>query len=280
MNTIDGKSLAARIREEVKERIQTSGITPHFGALLVGDDPASHVYVNRKERVCMDVGIATDIRRVPATTTDEELIQIIDGWNADESMDAILVQLPLPTGHDTERIIASIDPRKDADGFHPENAAALLAGTGTIFPPVHEGVLRLIAETGRDMRGAKTALIANSDVFSAPLKHLLERAGAFVTVFGPEDMDPTVIMDSDISIVAVGRPGFFTRDLIKSGAVVIDIGTNRTPDGRVVGDVDAKNVTDIEGWLSPVPGGVGPLTIALLTKNIFELAMRRRGKSA
>jgi methylenetetrahydrofolate dehydrogenase (NADP+)/methenyltetrahydrofolate cyclohydrolase len=277
MQRIDGKAIAARIQNDVREEITASGLHPRFGVLLVGDDPASHIYVNRKEKICAEVGIATDIRRVSAETTDEELLAIVNGWNADESVDAILVQVPLPLGHDTDRIIAAIDPRKDADGFHPSNASALLAGNGTIFPPVHEGVLRLIAETGRDMRGAKTVIIANSDVFRAPLQHLLERAGAFVTVFGPDDLDPVVVKDADIIAIAVGRPAFLTRDLIKSGAVVIDIGTNRTNDGRVVGDVDAKNIDDIPGWLSPVPGGVGPLTIALLMKNILDLAQRRRG---
>jgi methylenetetrahydrofolate dehydrogenase (NADP+)/methenyltetrahydrofolate cyclohydrolase len=277
MQRIDGKAIANRIQQEVRESITTSGLHPRFGALLVGDDQASHIYVNRKERICAEVGIETDIRRLPAETTDDKLLSIIHSWNTDETIDAILVQVPLPPGHDTDAIIAAIDPRKDADGFHPTNNAALLAGEGTIFPPVHEGVLRLIAETGRDMRGAKTVILANSDIFSAPLRHLLERAGAFVTVFNPDDFVPSVVKDADIIVIAVGRPKFLTRDLIKSGAVVIDIGTNRTSDGRVVGDVDAEQVSDIDGWLSPVPGGVGPLTIALLTKNIFELAQRRRG---
>lgn len=277
MQRIDGESLAASIRDSVKRDLAATGIRPKFGALLVGDDAASHLYVNRKEKACAEVGIITDIRRMPASTSDEDLLAIIEEWNADEELDAILIQVPLPPGHDTNKLIAAMDPRKDADGFHPENTAALLAGHGTVFPPVHIGVLRLIGATPRDMRNAKATIIANSDTFSAPLERLLATAGCFVTSYHPDDIDPPAIKDADIIIIAVGREAFLTRDLVKSGAVIIDVGTNRTKEGKLVGDADEKNLADIPGWISPVPGGVGPMTIAILLANIAQLAKARRG---
>lgn len=268
MNPIDGKTLAAGIRSDVKRAIDESGLRPTLAVLLVGDDPASRLYVNLKEKAAKEAGIATDIRRMSASTSDDELKGIIESWNADESVDAILVQLPLPSGHDTDAIIGIMDPRKDVDGFHAET---------TLIPPVHESILRLIAATGQDMRSAKAVVIANSDTFADPLVRLLELAGCFVTQYQPEDVERNIVQDADIIVVAVGRPKFLTRDMIKSGACVIDVGTNRLEDGRVVGDVDAENIKDIPGNLSPVPGGVGPMTVALLLKNTLELAKRRRG---
>ncbi|MEO5927506.1 MAG: bifunctional 5,10-methylenetetrahydrofolate dehydrogenase/5,10-methenyltetrahydrofolate cyclohydrolase [Patescibacteria group bacterium] len=277
MERINGEALAASIRGDVKRTLLDLGLRPRFGVLLVGDDAASHLYVNRKEKACAEVGIATDIRRMPASTSDEDLLAIINTWNADEEVDAILIQVPLPPGHDTDKLIAAMDPRKDADGFHPTNTAALLAGHGTVFPPVHVGILRLIGATPRDMRNAKATIIANSDTFSAPLEHLLATAGCFVTVYSPDEIDPPAIKDADIIVVAVGRGQFLTRDLVKSGTVIIDVGTNRTKDGKLVGDADEKNLVDVPGWISPVPGGVGPMTIAMLLSNIAQLAKMRRG---
>lgn len=277
MQRIDGESLAASIRERVKDDIAATGIRPKFGVLLVGDDAASHLYVNRKEKACIEAGIETDIRRMPASTSDEELLEIINQWNADEELDAILIQVPLPPGHDTDALITAMDPRKDADGFHPENTAALLDGSGLVFPPVHIGILRLIAATPRDMRNAKATIIANSDTFSAPLERLLKTAGCFVTSYHPDDLDRNIVQDSDIIIIAVGRAAFLTRDMVKSDAVIIDVGTNRTAEGKLVGDADEKNLADIPGWISPVPGGVGPMTIAMLLSNIAQLAKKRRG---
>jgi methylenetetrahydrofolate dehydrogenase (NADP+)/methenyltetrahydrofolate cyclohydrolase len=274
MQRIDGKHLADIIRHDVQEAIATSGLQPRLAVLLVGDDPASHLYVGLKEKAAAEAGMTTDIRRLPASSSDEDLKGIIEAWNADETVHAILIQLPLPPGHDTDAIIATMDPRKDVDGFHPQNAAALLDGTATLFPPVHESILRLIGSTPRDMRGAKAVIIANSETFSAPLGRLLSIAGCAVETFDPNEIDRDILQDADIIVVAVGRPRFLTRDMVKSGACVIDVGTNRLPDGKLIGDADAENLADIPGWLSPVPGGVGPLTVALLLKNTFELAKR------
>lgn len=277
MERIDGRTIAAAIRADVKYEIETTGLHPKLAVLLVGDDPASNIYVNLKEKACAEAGIVTDIRRLPADTADAALTDIIRGWNADETVDAILVQIPLPPGHDEDAVIAAMDPRKDADGFHPENAAAIMRGDATLFPPVHEGVLRLVGATDVVMKSAKAAVIANSDTFADPLVRLLERTGCEVTKMPPDDLDRGLVKNADIVVIAIGRAKFLTRDMVKPCACVIDVGTNRTAEGKVVGDADAENLKDVPGWLSPVPGGVGPMTVALLLKNTFDLAKRRRG---
>lgn len=266
MNLIDGRGIAKTIREELKKEITESGITPKLGVILVGEDPASRIYVNLKEKAATEAGIAMDIRRLPAATSDEELKNIIDAWNRDASVHGILVQLPLPEGHDTDAIINAIEPKKDADGFHPANAENV--------PPLHEGILRLIASTRIDMRGTRATIIANSDVFSKPLERVLKKAGCFTAILSPDDLHAPTLRDSQIIVTAVGRPKFLTRDHIPPNAVVIDVGTNRLPDGTVVGDVDAESVKNLPGWLTPVPGGVGPMTIAMLLKNVVALTTR------
>jgi len=277
MERIDGKALAQTIRSQVKDDIAATGLHPKLAVLLVGDDPASNIYVNLKEKACAEAGIVTDTRRLPTSASDADLIALVRQWNADETVDAILVQIPLPPGHDENTVIAAMDPRKDVDGFHPENAAAILNGTGTLFPPVHEGILRLIGATEVKLNGSKAAVIANSDTFADPLVRLLATAGSSAVKTPPDDPDRDAIKDADIVVIAVGRAKFLTAGMIKPGACVIDVGTNRTPEGKVVGDVDAESVKDMPGWLSPVPGGVGPMTVALLLKNTLELAKRRRG---
>lgn len=266
MNLIDGRDLAKNIREELKKEIAASGKTPKLGVILVGEDSASRLYVDLKEKAATEVGIAMDIRRLPAATSDEELKNVIEAWNRDASVHGILIQLPLPDGHDTDAIIRAIDPKKDADGFHPANAENI--------PPLHEGILRLIASTGIDLRGTRATIIANSDVFSKPLERLLKKAGCFIAILSPDDLHAPTLRDSRILVTAVGRAKFLTREHIPPNAVVIDVGTNRLPDGTVVGDVHADSVNDLPGWLTPVPGGVGPMTIAMLLKNVVALATR------
>lgn len=277
MQLIDGRALAARIREQLKTDLAVSGLRPKLAVLLVGDDAPSHLYVNLKEKAAREVGIETDIRRLPADATVGTIGVILDEWNRDETVDAILVQLPLPSHLDENAVVGMIDPRKDADGFHPKNVEALLVGTGTIIPPLHEGILRLIGATDAAPNGARAAIVANSDVFSKPLAYLLSRAGASVTVTKPDTPDIDAIKGADIVVIAVGRAGFLTVGMIKPGACIIDVGTNRVADGKVVGDVDANGLSDVPGWLSPVPGGVGPMTIAMLLKNVAHLATSRRG---
>lgn len=272
MQLINGKALAATVRAELKGEIHDSQLTPKLAVLLVGDDPASHLYVDLKEKACHEIGISTDIRRLPSEALDEEIVEMIASWNADTSVHGVLVQLPLPPGHDTDLVIAAIDPMKDVDGFHPENVAKLLAGDAAIIPPVHEGILRLIGASDVPPNRTPAVVIAKSEIFSTPLVHLLKTAGAFVRSYTPDTLDANAVVEAKIIVIAVGREKFLTRDLISSGACVIDVGTNKNADGKVVGDVDAEHVMDIPGWLSPVPGGVGPMTIAMLLKNVVELS--------
>lgn len=278
MNLIDGKALAASIRAELKKQIADSGLRPKLGVLLVGEDQASHLYVRLKEKAAAEVGIEVDIRRLPSTSSDNGLLEIIRSWNDDDSVHGILVQLPLPPGHDQDAVVNAILPRKDADGFHPKNLEALYSGEGRIVPPLHEGILRLIGQTDVMPNLAQAVIIANSDVFAKPLEYLLKKVGSFVQILNPDDLDEETVKNADIIVIAVGRAHFLKRNLVKNGACIIDVGTNKTEDDRTVGDVDAENLRDIPGWLSPVPGGVGPMTIAMLLKTVFELAKNSTGR--
>jgi methylenetetrahydrofolate dehydrogenase (NADP+)/methenyltetrahydrofolate cyclohydrolase len=273
MKIIDGRALAAEIRATTADRISASGHTPKLAVLLVGDDSASHLYVSLKEKAAKEVGVATEIHRLPATTSDDKLVQLIETWNADDSINGILIQLPLPAGHDETRIVAAMDPKKDADGFHPKNIENLLAGKGTIISPVHEGILRLIAATDVVPNGATAALIVNSDVFAKPLAYLLEKAGSRVTTTSADDLDKKAVATAQIVIIAIGRANYLQRGMVSSNACIIDVGTNKLDDGKTVGDVDAASLENVPGWLSPVPGGVGPMTIALLLKNVTDLTL-------
>ncbi|MFH1078279.1 MAG: bifunctional 5,10-methylenetetrahydrofolate dehydrogenase/5,10-methenyltetrahydrofolate cyclohydrolase, partial [Patescibacteria group bacterium] len=200
---------------------------------------------------------------------------ILEAWNVDLRVDAILVQVPLPPGHDQDAVLEALDPTKDVDGFHPVNAAALLAGDATLFPPVHEGILRLIGATDVVLKTSAAVVIANSETFAEPLERLLTVAGCKTDVFGVDDLERDKLKDADIVVVAVGKTSFVTAGMVKPGVCIIDVGTNRLPDGTVVGDVDAASFEGVDGWLSPVPGGVGPMTVALLLKNVLALAKRR-----
>ena len=274
MNIIDGRALARAIREDVKQRIKDHETPPKLGVLLVGDDPASHLYVGLKEKAASEVGIRTDIRRMPKEASDDELLAIINAWNADPAVNGILVQLPLPNGHDTDRIINEMDPDKDADGFHPKNIEALERGTGFIFSPVHEAILRCIASTGFDPRSKSASIIANSETFSHPLELLLRKTGFVTAAMHPDTLDTDALKTSDVVISAIGRAGFVKADLIKSGAILIDVGTSKDEQGKIRGDVDIDSVSSTAGWLTPVPGGIGPMTVALLA-NVERLAQNR-----
>ena len=271
MKSIDGRALAATIRTELKKDIAASGLHPRLGVLLVGNDPASDIYVSLKEKAAADVGITTDIRRLKTATTSE-LVEQIQAWNTDPAITGILVQLPLPDGIDPAVVIEAMDPTKDADGFHPSNVEALLAGNGRIIPPLHEGILRLIGAPGTTVNAAHATIIANSEEFSKPLKHLLTKAGAFVTVMNPDELDRETLAHANIVVIAIGRAGFLRRGMVSAGTCIIDVGTNKTDDGKTIGDVDSESLLSLDGYLSPVPGGVGPMTIAMLLKNVFHLS--------
>jgi methylenetetrahydrofolate dehydrogenase (NADP+) / methenyltetrahydrofolate cyclohydrolase len=273
MQLIDGKRLAHGIREKIKAEITHLATPPGLAVLLVGEDPASHVYVNLKEQAAQEAGIRTDIRRLPSQTPDNELERIIAAWNADPAIHGILIQHPLPAGHDIDKLVNAMDPRKDVDGFHPATIARLRAGSATVISPVHEAVLRSIAKTGVDPRGKSATILANSHTFAEPLAYLLQRAGFMTAHMNAETLNADTLRSSDVIITALGRPGFVGPDIVKSSnAILIDVGTAKDDRGRIHGDVDATAFTAVDGWLTPVPGGIGPMTVALLLQNTLLLA--------
>lgn len=276
MKPIPGKEIASQIKEECKQEVAEKGIKAKLAAILVGEDPASNLYVSLKESAAHKIGIETDFRRLPAETSNEEIIKLIEEWNADDGVTGILIQLPLPEGHDTEAIVAAMDPKKDADGFHPVNVAALEHGEATILSPLHEGILRLIASTEIVPNHAYVVILANSHTFADPLKWIFERAGANVDVVLADKKDDKDLREADVIVTAVGKPGFLTSNATKPGVCVIDVGITKTADGKVSGDFDAESAKDLEGWYSPVPGGVGPMTVALLMKNVIRLAQAKQ----
>lgn len=275
MQKIDGRAIAKTIREEVKKEVASLPSTPKLGVILVGDDPASHIYVGLKEKAATEAGIQTDIRKLPSDVMDEEIIRIIMEWNDDSDTHAILVQIPLPPGHDTDRITKEINPKKDADGFHPENVKALETGEGTILSPVHEAIMRLIGATGLDPREKSATIIAKSDTFAKPLSRILQKAGFITATMHPDELDAELTKMSDVIVIGIGRAGYLGPDLVKPGVVIIDVGTTKKDDGKVYGDADAEALKDVDGWITPVPGGVGPMTVALLLKNVVRLYKAR-----
>lgn len=273
MHLIDGKALASKIQMELKGEIEAKHLSPHLAILLVGDDPASHLYVSLKQQRAMEIGIQTTLTHLPATTPDHELTAWMEKWNQDPHIHGILVQIPLPPGHDENAVIGALDPKKDADGFHSANIQQLLTGSPTIIPPVHEGILRLINETPLKLSGSSVTIIVNSEIFSTPLKRLLETAGMFVTIMNPDALDKTKLLMADLVIIAVGRAHFLHASMTKPDAVIIDVGTNKTAEGKTIGDVDLASYQNTDAWITPVPGGVGPMTIAQLLKNVVQLSL-------
>lgn len=274
MHRIEGKPLAAKIRQEVAETVKQLPRTPTLAVLLVGDDPASHLYVKLKREAAEQAGIKVLVEEWTAAVGEQELIDVVRGWNANPEVDAILVQLPLPSSINEEHVIEAMDPAKDVDGFHPDNVRHLLAGTGTIIPPLHEGILRLINEAPTRVNASRSVIIANSDTFAEPLRRLLTTAGSLVSYFQPDALDKRLLSEADIVVIAIGRPGFLKAALVKPEATIIDVGTTRLPDGKVHGDADFASFESTDVWITPVPGGVGPMTVAQLLKNVVTLATK------
>ncbi len=263
MHLIDGRALADRIQKEVQENVSHLGFHPNLGVLLVGDDPASRLYVALKKKHAEQAGIVVDLRCLPAATSDQTILAILHDWNQDTRVHAILMQLPLPEGHQTDRLLAEIPPEKDVDGFLPNS---------TCIPPVHEGILRLINETPLRLNGTQAVLIVNSKIFSSPLERLLKTAGASTTIMEPDAIDDQLLLAADLVVIAVGRARFLRASMTKPDAVIIDVGTNKTSEGKTIGDVDVESYMQTDAWISPVPGGVGPMTIAHVLKNTYGLA--------
>jgi methylenetetrahydrofolate dehydrogenase (NADP+)/methenyltetrahydrofolate cyclohydrolase len=264
---IDGKMIAEQLRIQIKERVAALEKKPKLAVLLVGHDPASHLYVNLKEQACLETGIAFEKFLYPEDASEEELLAKIAELNADEKVAGILVQLPLPV-QDADRVIAAIDPRKDVDGFHPANLESLCHNRPALVSAAALGIRRLIEEPGEDLTG-KTGILVMSQRFAAPLLCLLADTGLTLSVIAPEDPQlKETTKTADVLVTAAGRAHFITPEMVKPGAIVIDVGTNKL-DGRTVGDVDPK-AAEAAGYLTPVPGGVGPMTVAMLLRNILQ----------
>jgi methylenetetrahydrofolate dehydrogenase (NADP+)/methenyltetrahydrofolate cyclohydrolase len=271
---IDGKALAAKVRQEVAAEVAELG-SVGLTTVLVGDDPASHVYIGLKQKAAQEVGIeATDIR-LPKETTQEELLALLDEINADDAVDGLLVQLPLPDDVDETTIIEAIDPAKDIDGIHPINAGRLYLGRPTLVPGTPLGIMRMLAEYGIETKGARAVVIGRSSIVGKPMAHLLLQGHATVTICHSRTRDlQRHTLDADILVAAVGQLHLVGAEMVKVGSTVIDVGMNRTDEG-LFGDVD-PNAAERAAYITPVPGGVGPMTIAMVLKNTVTAARARR----
>lgn len=270
---MDGKALAERIKETLRERVDGMTVKPGLTVILAGEDPASKVYVRNKERACEKVGIRSRVIRLPDAVSQEELLAHIDAANRDEAVHGILVQLPLPRHIDGAVVLKAIDPKKDVDGFHVENAGALLSGAPGIAPCTPSGIMELLKDSGVPLEGAHAVVVGRSNIVGKPVALLLLQANCTVTLCHSKTRDlAAVTRQADILVAAVGRPRFITRDMVKNGAAVIDVGVNRCADGSLCGDVDFEQVREVAGRITPVPGGVGPMTIAMLMANTLRAA--------
>jgi methylenetetrahydrofolate dehydrogenase (NADP+) / methenyltetrahydrofolate cyclohydrolase len=272
---LDGRSLAEKIRAAVKEEVAELGALK-LATVLVGDDPASHLYISLKHKAAKEVGIEPIDHRLPATISEAELLDFVRGLNEDDEVDAILPQLPLPDGIDEARVIRAVDPVKDVDGFHPFNAGQLYLGRPTLVPATPRGVLTLLDEHRIPLDGARAVVVGRSDIVGKPVAHLLLQRNATVTICHSHTDDlARQTLDADVLVVAVGIAGLIAADMVKQGAAVVDVGQNRTKAG-LVGDVD-PGVAERAAFFTPVPGGVGPMTIASLLQNTVLAARFRRG---
>ncbi len=269
MSWLFGKDRAQTIRHHLKDQIEREALTPVLAVLLVGNDPASALYVSLKQKAAEEIGIRLVICKETSLTT-ETAIAVINVWNTDPAVHGILVQLPLPDGLDTDQIMKAISPTKDVDSFHPENIAALLAGNARFFSPVHLAVLNLISMSPLSLVGTKTLILAKSEIFSEPLEHLLKKAGALVDT-SRHIVSAPVLKKYALIITALGQANILSGAMLDEEAVVIDISTTKLPDGSVVGDFEKNTILETQ-HVSAVPGGVGPLTIAFLLQNTVEAA--------
>lgn len=276
---IDGTAIARRIIATLRDRVATlgaRGIKPGLAAVQVGDNAASKVYIRNKVRACDDAGVASFVRHLPATATEVDVLSTVARLNADPLVHGIIVQLPLPTGMDGDAIVQTVALNKDVDGFNRAHLGALLTGHPGAVPCTPSGAMRLIDSTGVDLRGKNAVVIGRSAIVGKPMALLLMARGATVTICHSLTADlASHTRAADILVVAVGKPGLVTAGMVKPGAVVIDVGINRLADGKLGGDVDYAGVAQVAGWITPVPGGVGPMTVAMLVSNTVEAAERQ-----
>ncbi|MGE5336924.1 MAG: bifunctional methylenetetrahydrofolate dehydrogenase/methenyltetrahydrofolate cyclohydrolase FolD [Gemmatimonadota bacterium] len=278
---IDGKALAARLRAELKPRVAAlaaRGLQPGLAVILVGDDPASAIYVRNKIRACEEVGIRSVFDHLPADTTEPALLDRVARLNADPAVHGILVQLPLPRHLDAQKILDTIAFDKDVDGLHPTNAGLTLMGHPHFRSCTPYGVMKMLESTGARLEGSHAVVLGRSNMVGKPMAMLLLAANATVTIAHSKTRDlGSITRQADVLIAAVGKRNLVTADMVKPGAVVIDVGTNKTPEGKLAGDVDFDAVKEVAGFVSPVPGGVGPMTITMLLVNTVEAAERSAG---
>ena len=273
---IDGKALAARIKEGLKEevkRLEKEGRLPGLAVIIVGEDPASQVYVRNKRRDCDEIGVYSKEYALPEKTTQDELEKLIDELNADEKISGILVQLPLPPHLDEKAVINRINPKKDVDAFHPSNVGKIMIGDYDLLPCTPAGVMELIKEAGTEVEGKKCVVVGRSNIVGKPQAMLLLHKNGTVTICHSKTKNlAEECRSADILVAAVGRAKLITADMVKPGATVIDVGMNRDENGKLCGDVDFENVKEVAGAITPVPGGVGPMTRAVLMRNTVTTA--------
>jgi methylenetetrahydrofolate dehydrogenase (NADP+)/methenyltetrahydrofolate cyclohydrolase len=276
---IDGKEVAKSIREELANEVQhlkQQGIVPGLTVILVGDDPASHSYVRGKAKGCEEVGIHSEVIRLDASTSQAELLNTIHRLNENPNVHGILVQLPLPAHISEEAVIDAIHPEKDVDGFHPISVGNMVIGRDTFLPCTPHGIIELIKRTGTSLEGKHAVVIGRSNIVGKPVSLLLQRENATVTMCHSRTKDlAAYTRKADILVVAVGKPHFIGKEHVAPGAVVIDVGVNRVESGKLVGDVKFDEVSEVAGFITPVPGGVGPMTITMLLKNTVAAAKRQ-----
>lgn len=278
---IDGKAVSARVKAEVKkeaEDLKKQGIEIGLAVVIVGNNPASRVYVNNKKKACEEVGFNSYEYALPEETTEEQLLELVEKLNSNEKVNGILVQLPLPEQINENAVINAICPEKDVDAFHPENVGHIMIGDFSFLPCTPAGVMELIAETGVDVCGKSCVVIGRSNIVGKPMAMLLLHKNGTVTVCHSRTKNLAEICSkADILVAAVGKAGFVTPDMVKEGAVVIDVGMNRNSEGKLCGDVDYAACFDKAGYITPVPGGVGPMTIAMLMRNTLTAAKKKAG---
>ena len=275
---IDGNALSRQLRADVAARVtalKAKGITPGLAVILVGDNQASQVYVRNKVKACEDTGMHSVLETWPASMTEAELLGRVDALNKDATIHGILVQLPLPAHIDAQKVIEAIDPAKDVDGFHIASAGALMAGLPGFWPCTPYGCMKMLESIGYDLKGKHAVVIGRSNIVGKPMALMLLQQNATVTIChsGTKDLK-AMTLQADVIVAAVGKRNVLTADMVKPGAVVIDVGMNRNDEGKLCGDVDFAGVKEVAGYITPVPGGVGPMTITMLMVNTLESAER------
>lgn len=268
---IDGKMISAQVKDECKKRVEEEGLNVTLAVIQVGSDPASTVYVGNKKKACEYIGICSRPYELPEDTTEESLLELVEKLNRDDSVDGILVQLPLPSHIDEDRVIRTISPAKDVDGFHPQSVGALSIGQPGFVSCTPAGIIQLLKRSGVEIDGKECVIVGRSNIVGKPMAMLMLRENATVTVCHSHTANlKEVTKRADILIVAIGRPRFITREYVKEGAVVIDVGIHRNEDNKLCGDVDFEDVEPVASAITPVPGGVGPMTVAMLMNNCLE----------